>query len=284
MATPHVSGAVALLKSIAPTLTAAEIKAQLLESVDALPAFASTTVSGGRLNLARLIEQASGARPVVSVTTIEEQPGGNGDGIYNPGETLALRFTVVNRGNDAAQNVTATLASSATSSRFSIRQGSVNVGTLAPGESLAPPVGFLVQSQAATPTPYAEEFIITLHYGTPEETTAHRVTLYLHISSRVQGHITDAGNGAPIQGATIQFAGTSTFTTTSGSDGAYAKTVTNGVYSITAATPGYVTSAPTLITTPPGYNDVDFRLGVPQLNLSPSAVTENVYSGRSKSR
>ncbi len=284
MATPHVSGAVALLKSIAPTMTAAEIKAQLLESVDALPAFASTTVSGGRLNLARLIEQASGARPVVSVTTIEEQPGGNGDGIYNPGETLALRFTVVNRGNDAAQNVTATLASSAASSRFSIRQGSVNVGTLAPGESVAPPVGFLVQSQAATPTPYAEEFIITLHYGTPEETTAHRVTLYLHISSRIQGRITDAGNAAPIQGATIQFAGPSTFTTTSGSDGAYAMTVTNGVYSITAAAPGYVTSAPTLITTPPGHNDVNFRLGVPQLNLTPSAVTENVYSGRSISR
>ena len=284
MATPHVSGAVALLKSIAPTLTAVEIKAQLLESVDALPAFATTTVSGGRLNVARLIEQASGAHPVVSVTTIEEQPGGNGDGIYNPGETLALRFTVVNRGNDAAQNVTATLSSSAASSRFSIRQGSVNVGTLAPGESVAPPVGFLVQSQAATPTPYAEEFIITLHYGTPEETTAHRVTLYLHISSRIQGRITDAGSAAPIQGATIQFAGPSIFTTTSGGDGSYAMTVTDGVYSITAAAPGYVTSSPTLITTPPGRNDVDFRLGVPQLSLTPSAVTENVNSGRSISR
>ncbi|MEQ1747815.1 MAG: choice-of-anchor D domain-containing protein [Prosthecobacter sp.] len=284
MATPHVSGAVALLKSIAPLMTPAEIKAQLLDTVDALPAFATTTVSGGRLNVARLIEQSAGPRPVVSVTTIEEQPGGNGDGIYNPGETLALRFTVVNRGSDAAQNVTATLASSAATSRFTITQGTVNVGTLAPSESVAPLTGFLVRSQASTPTPYAEEFIITLHYGTPAETTAHRVTLYLHISSLIRGRITDAGDAAAIEGATIKLVGPSTFTTTSASDGTYAMTVTDGVYSITAASPGYVTSTPTLVTTPPAHSNVDFALGIPQLSLTPAAVTANVYSGRALSR
>ena len=284
MATPHVSGAVALLKSIAPNMTPAEIKAQLLDTVDALPAFAATTVSGGRLNVARLIEQSAGPRPVVSVTTIEEQPGGNGDGIYNPGETLALRFTVVNRGSDAAQNVTATLASSATTSRFTITQGTVNVGTLAPSESVAPLTGFLVRSQATTPTPYAEEFIITLHYGTPAETTAHRVTLYLHISSLIRGRITDAGDAAAIEGATIKLVGPSTFTTTSASDGTYAMTVTDGVYSITAASPGYVTSTPTLVTTPPNHSNVDFALGIPQLSLTPASVTANVYSGRALSR
>ena len=65
MATPHVSGTIALAKSINPLLTVAELKQRLLASVDAVPAFASNTVSHGRLNAARFIEQCAGSLPTV---------------------------------------------------------------------------------------------------------------------------------------------------------------------------------------------------------------------------
>ncbi len=62
MATPHVTGAVAFLHSVAPPVLQAQmqnnpgaaalvLKDMLLGSVDALPALANQTVSGGRLNL-----------------------------------------------------------------------------------------------------------------------------------------------------------------------------------------------------------------------------------------
>jgi subtilisin family serine protease len=51
MATPHVAGVAALLKARRPLATPAQMKSALLAGVDAKPAFAGLTVSGGRLNL-----------------------------------------------------------------------------------------------------------------------------------------------------------------------------------------------------------------------------------------
>ncbi|GEP45994.1 S8 family serine peptidase [Brevifollis gellanilyticus] len=283
MATPHVSGAVALLKSVAPSMSAAEIKSRLLSTVDPLSAFTSTTVSRGRLNVARLIEQSAGPRPVVTVTTIEES-GGNGDGINNPGETLALRFTVANRGTQAAQNVTATLSSLSTSSQFTITEGAVSLGTLNSAESVVSSTPFRVQSRGNVATPYAEEFAITLRHGSPVQTSEYRVSLYLHTSARLEGRVTDAGTGSPLPAATVRVNGTATFTTTTDADGRYGLTVTDGVYQVTASAPGYVTSSPAQLSTPPGRSGLNFALGIPQLTLSPPVLSETVYSGRSSTR
>ena len=53
MATPHVSGAAALLWSAAPGAQSTDIAADLMSGADASPAFAGRTVSGGRLNVLR---------------------------------------------------------------------------------------------------------------------------------------------------------------------------------------------------------------------------------------
>jgi subtilisin family serine protease len=55
MAAPHVSGVAVLLLSLDPGLTAAQLKARLLATVDPLPSLAGKTVSGGRLNAARAL-------------------------------------------------------------------------------------------------------------------------------------------------------------------------------------------------------------------------------------
>lgn len=56
MAAPHVSGAAALLFSLRPEATAAQVREALLSSVDKVPALAGKTVTGGRLNVARALD------------------------------------------------------------------------------------------------------------------------------------------------------------------------------------------------------------------------------------
>ncbi len=51
MSTPHVAGAAALLAAHNPSLSAASLKATLMNTVDVLPAFAGFNRSGGRLNV-----------------------------------------------------------------------------------------------------------------------------------------------------------------------------------------------------------------------------------------
>ena len=56
--TPHVAGTAALMKSLYPQSSVAAIRASLLGSVDARPAFTGATVTGGRLNADRALASA----------------------------------------------------------------------------------------------------------------------------------------------------------------------------------------------------------------------------------
>jgi subtilase family protein/Big-like domain-containing protein/GEVED domain-containing protein/dockerin type I repeat protein/fervidolysin-like protein len=57
MASPMVAGAYALLKTFDPQLTVAQIKNLLITTVDLLPSLINRSVSGGRLNLARALDE-----------------------------------------------------------------------------------------------------------------------------------------------------------------------------------------------------------------------------------
>jgi len=56
MATPHVSGAAALLLAKSPNMTALQIKDKLFSTVDVLRVFDNIVVSGGRLNVANKLQ------------------------------------------------------------------------------------------------------------------------------------------------------------------------------------------------------------------------------------
>ena len=56
MATPHVAGAALLALSMCPSLTTADLKRLVLNSTDAVPALATNTITGGRLNVAKMVQ------------------------------------------------------------------------------------------------------------------------------------------------------------------------------------------------------------------------------------
>ena len=63
MATPHVSGALALLKSRFPGMSAPTMKQILLAATDRVPGLAGYSVTGGRLNVARMLDGVDSTDP-----------------------------------------------------------------------------------------------------------------------------------------------------------------------------------------------------------------------------
>lgn len=70
MATPHVAGAAALVATLYPSASPAEVKARLLNSATPLPALAGQCLTGGQLNAAAALAPAGEALPAVSATVV----------------------------------------------------------------------------------------------------------------------------------------------------------------------------------------------------------------------
>ncbi|MEC9093259.1 MAG: S8 family serine peptidase [Planctomycetota bacterium] len=76
MATPHVSGAIALVKSHDPSLSYQEILDRIYGSVDPLPALDGQMVTGGRLNVATALAGESAAIFVTPVSGLQTSESG----------------------------------------------------------------------------------------------------------------------------------------------------------------------------------------------------------------
>ena len=74
MATPYVSGVVALLMSKEPTLPNSELIRRILSSTDAVPDFSGKSVSGGRVNAYRALSGATPTPVVTATATVTPTP------------------------------------------------------------------------------------------------------------------------------------------------------------------------------------------------------------------
>lgn len=110
MASPHVSGAVALLKAYNPNLTAAEIKTVLMESADPISSLQDRVLSRGRLNLYAALQLSGPAWIALNPVGGAVAPGQSTDvsvqldtANFTPGEvrSVVIAFT----SNDPANPV-----------------------------------------------------------------------------------------------------------------------------------------------------------------------------------
>ena len=81
MAAPHVAGAAALLAAYRPALSAAALKATLLNTADALPQWSGKTLTGGRLDVARALQAPTECAYALSADNVAAPASGQ-DGAF----------------------------------------------------------------------------------------------------------------------------------------------------------------------------------------------------------
>jgi len=147
MATPHVSGAAALILSRTPTLTAAQLKSAVTGSIDLDPALSGKTRTGGRLNVCKAFPGCGAILSTSPASLAFSAPGGT-----NPAaQTLTLR-------NTGAAGMTWTVAVS-TGGAGNWLAVSPSSGSLGAGASGSLQVA--VQSSALAPGNYAGSIMVT---------------------------------------------------------------------------------------------------------------------------
>jgi len=158
MATPHVSGACALLKAWYPALSHAEIKSIILRSVDPVPALNGFCATGGRLNVYQALLQSQ------EITTVPESPLIATMSIGGTPSPATKTYTLHNRSASSA-----IWTAAASESWVSL---SLTSGTLVPGETFPLLVSFNSAVQTLTPGVYEATVTITNNTSGRSETRA----------------------------------------------------------------------------------------------------------------
>lgn len=260
MATPHVAGACALLKAVSPALTGAQVKEKILSGADAVPDLVGKVLTGGRLNVFRALDGAVPG-PYVAAWETEMDDGaegdsaGNGDGMLNPGERVELRVSLRNLGQETAIGVWAVLSVSGSNPYVTIVRDMATFGDIPSSGNRTGSVSYLADVASDTPTPHGIWMDLSIHDGTGRAWT-NKVSLEALTSSQVRGTVTK--DGMPLEGAMVTLIGPMAVSRVTGSDGTYLAGVVDGTYSVAASKPGYLSTTPVSITTPPGTNGLNF--------------------------
>jgi subtilisin family serine protease len=126
MATPHVTGAIALYAASNPGRTAAQLRTQLLSNTTATSSLSGRAVTGGRLDIARMFGTTP-ALPNLSINDVSVVEGNSGSSLASFAVTLSSASTSSVTVNYATANGTATVVSDYNSSSGSL--------SFAPGET-----------------------------------------------------------------------------------------------------------------------------------------------------
>ncbi len=169
MATPHVTGAVGIICQKNPNLSTTDLYTILLDNVDEPPGgapYPNNNYGWGRLNVWKALNGTPTVdQPWISLlskTLTDPPPGGNNNGLMEPGETGKMTVTIKNVGGADATNTVGTLVSF--DNFVTISNATHNFGTL-------PPQG--------TANNNSSPFDLVIHNLTPQGHTA-KVGLVLH--------------------------------------------------------------------------------------------------------
>ncbi|MFH1010937.1 MAG: C25 family cysteine peptidase [bacterium] len=147
----------------------------------------------------------SGPYVITRSETIDDIPGGNGNGLADFGETLDITLTEENLGTEDALNVTVTIAT--TDDYLGITDGSEYYGTIQAGQQATIPEGFEAVVHPNVPDGRVLHVSVTATEGARDEwydsfdITAHAPRL--SISSAVVNDATGNGNGVMDAGETV---------------------------------------------------------------------------------
>ncbi|MBM4148997.1 MAG: hypothetical protein FJ224_08125 [Lentisphaerae bacterium] len=256
MATPAVAGACALLALVHPELTLAQWRAQLLLQADPVPALEGKCFTGARLNVFQALTVS--ATPVLrlwSKSVRDPAPGGNGDGLINPGETGKVSVVLLNGGMNTATGVTATLTS--THPMVAVVSNTVTFEDIA-GFSQGPSLNDFVFSVATDCPPQVVSFQMV---ATDTAGGAWTNTLLVRVRSmsRISGAVTF--NGAPAEGYRVNYDGRAKSVLTD-SEGHYSIDVLDGTYLVYVVHPTIenLFSDMVQVTVPPAATNVDFAM------------------------
>lgn len=253
MATPHVAGACALVKAYVPQLTHREIKETILEAADPLKVLAGKCVTGGRLNVYHALQGISPAPAFrVEAVVADDGPGGNGDGVINPGETVALTVSVFNYGYQGTAGVGGTL--STTNADILVTDSSAAYGDVAARTTAASVFRFTVAANCLTPR--TVNLTLTLRDAGSREWVL-PIALRVSLSYSMSGSATL--DGAGVQGVAVEYVGEFySGAVETGPDGAFGVAVGEGTYTIQARYGQSPTAryAPVKVNVPPGTNNL----------------------------
>ncbi len=252
MSTPHVAGLCALLKSLMTDMNAAGIKERIMNESDPLAALDGKMVSGGRINAFQTMDVPNDPGLIYS-SHVADDSAGNSDGFFNPGETIDLTLNLRNIGLDSANGVSAVL--SIADSNVTVTDANATFGTiLGYGATTEAQDVYTIEIDSDCPTPRE----LTFNLAISDEsggTWSGSFTVTTYTPSLISGTVTL--DGAPLEGATVQYEGPLEGTATTAADGSYSINAIDGDYVLVVSKGDYVPTADTDVSTPPDV-DVDF--------------------------
>ncbi len=160
MATPHVTGVAALIKSKFPNFTYTQVRDLILNRVEKIPQFLGKVSSGGRVDLYNVFGSYFTKPAILQIqTAIVIDPGNNG---VQPNETVTMIPNVGNLGDAAANAATVTFASASTAIQL-LSAPLASAGNVGAGK-LSTSAQFSLRVVAGTPVNTQIPFTLTTQF------------------------------------------------------------------------------------------------------------------------
>ncbi len=270
------------------------MRSRLLSTVDRIPSLSGKVATGGRLNLAKVVGGgAVGAGDGLSIANVSvtDDPAvsihNNGDGVFNPGELLAISYTITNNSDEVAHVIYSDIEASPSEANGirrgfdSMSFGNRSLGTLNPGQSVVDS-NLRLYCYGNTANGTAGSYTISLEYGRPNARSSQSFNQDVFASNtvNVSGTVLTAPGDVPVAGGTVTLTGSVyTFQTTTDAQGRFFSRVPGDTYSVSVVYPGLGESDPLTINASNNVSGLKIEIDIPIASVSPTSVSTTVAAG-----